>query len=107
MTSNPSRWTGTPIKESILPFPPTPCRRMIFLSLGLSLALFYTAMRYIGAGRAGLISSSSILWGVVGALMLLGESLTPKVLAGASLMVVGLIGFAYEANRDSSTSVTG
>ncbi len=77
------------------------------VSLGLSLALFYTAMRYIGAGRAGLISSSSILWGVVGALLLLGESLTPKVLAGASLMVLGLVGFAYEANKDSSASISG
>ncbi|MGE5654495.1 MAG: DMT family transporter [Bacillota bacterium] len=71
------------------------------VSLGLSLALFYTAMRYIGAGRAGLISSSSILWGVLGAIILLGETLTTKVMAGGSLMLLGLAGFAYEANKDA------
>lgn len=71
------------------------------LSLGLSLALFYIAMRYIGAGRTGLISSTSTLWGVVGALLLLGESLTVRVIGGGLLMLVGVAGFAFETGNES------
>ena len=70
-------------------------------SLGLSLAFFYTAMRHIGAGRTGLISATSTFWGVVGALLLLGESLTTKVITGGLLMVVGLALFAWESTRQS------
>jgi drug/metabolite transporter (DMT)-like permease len=68
------------------------------ISLGLSLALFHTAMRYIGAGRTGLISSTSVFWGVVGALILLAESLTAKIITGGLLMVLGLALFAWEAS---------
>jgi drug/metabolite transporter (DMT)-like permease len=68
-------------------------------SLGLSLAFFYMAMQHIGAGRTGLISSTSAFWGVLGALLLLGESLSSKVLAGALLMVAGLALFAWESVR--------
>lgn len=71
------------------------------VSLGLSLALFYAAMRKIGAGRAGLVSSTSILWGIVGALVLLGEALTGQVLTGGALMLLGLGGFALEAAHDA------
>lgn len=70
-------------------------------SLGLSLAFFYMAMRHIGAGRTGLISSTSTFWGVLGALLLLGESLTSKVLAGGLLMVVGLGLFAWESTQQN------
>ena len=66
-------------------------------SLGLSLALFYWAMKGIGAGRAGLISSTSTFWGVVAALVLLGESLTPRTICGGLLMVGGLALFAVES----------
>jgi drug/metabolite transporter (DMT)-like permease len=66
-------------------------------SLGLSLAFFYIAMRRIGAGRTGLISATSAFWGVLGALLLLGESLAPKVVTGALLMVAGLALFAWES----------
>ncbi len=37
------------------------------IALGCSLAFFYMAMQLIGAGRTGLISSTSTLWGVVAA----------------------------------------
>lgn len=70
-------------------------------SLGLSLALFYIAMRYIGAGRTGLISSTSTLWGVLGAILLLGESLTFKTVGGGLLMVIGITLFAWESIKDS------
>lgn len=75
-------------------------------SLGLSLAFFYMAMRHIGAGRTGLISSTSTFWGVVGALLLLRESLTTKVIAGGLLMVVGLALFAWESAQQSQSEGT-
>lgn len=66
-------------------------------SLGLSLAFFYAAMRHIGAGRTGLISSTSTLWGVVSALLLLHESVTPKVAGAGLLMLTGLLLFGWES----------
>ena len=66
-------------------------------SLGLSLALFYVAMRHIGAGRTGLISSTSALWGVIGSIALLGESLTLRVVTGGLLVLAGLSGFVRES----------
>lgn len=74
-------------------------------SLGLSLAFFYIAMKQIGAGRTGLISSTSTFWGVLGALLLLGESLTAKVLGGGLLMVVGLGLFAWESTRQNRSTL--
>lgn len=71
------------------------------ISLGLSLAFFYVAMRHIGAGRTGLISSTSTFWGVVGALLLLGESLSLKVISGGLLMLLGLVGFTWETTREA------
>lgn len=70
------------------------------ISLGLSLALFYIAMQHIGAGRTGLISSTSTLWGVVGAVLLLGESLTVKIIGGGILMLVGVAGFTWDSVKE-------
>jgi drug/metabolite transporter (DMT)-like permease len=70
------------------------------VSLGLSLALFYVAMQYIGAGRTGLISSTATLWGVTGAILLLGESLTLKIVGGGVLMLAGVLGFAWDSARE-------
>jgi len=74
-------------------------------SLGLSLAFFYVAMRHIGAGRTGLISSTSSFWGVLGAVLLLSESLTTRVLSGGLLMVVGLVVFAWESSQQKRGGV--
>jgi drug/metabolite transporter (DMT)-like permease len=71
------------------------------ISLGLSLALFYSAMRHIGAGRTGLISSTSTLWGVLGAILLLSEVLTLRIIGGGLLMLIGVAIFALESNKDS------
>jgi drug/metabolite transporter (DMT)-like permease len=73
------------------------------VSLGLSLALFYSAMRHIGAGRTGLISSTSTLWGVLGAIFLLGEALTGRVVVGGLFMLLGVGIFAWETNMDSTS----
>ena len=75
-------------------------------SLGLSLAFFYVAMRYIGAGRTGLISSTSTFWGVVGAVLLLGEALTTRTVVGGLLMVPGLVLFYWESTRQSEIKAT-
>lgn len=72
-------------------------------ALGLSLALFYAAMRHIGAGRTGLISSTSSLWGVFAALILLGESLSTKIIGGGLLMLIGLSVLAAEASGATPT----
>jgi drug/metabolite transporter (DMT)-like permease len=72
------------------------------VSLGLSLALFYSAMRHIGAGRTGLVSSTSTLWGVLGAIILLGEALTFRVLGGGLFMFIGVAIFAWELNKEST-----
>lgn len=69
------------------------------VALGLSLALFYAAMRHIGAGRTGLISSTSSVWGVVAALGILGETLSMKVIAGGLLMLLGLAVFIAEGAK--------
>lgn len=71
------------------------------ISLGLSLALFYSAMRYIGAGRTGLISSTSTLWGVLGAILLLGEALTVRVIGAGLLMLIGVAIFAWEMDKEA------
>jgi drug/metabolite transporter (DMT)-like permease len=69
------------------------------VSLGLSLALFYAAMQRIGAGRTGLISSTSALWGVASAILLLHESLDAKTILAGTLMLAGVIGFGWESRR--------
>jgi drug/metabolite transporter (DMT)-like permease len=70
------------------------------VSLGLSLALFYSAMKHIGAGRTGLISSTSTLWGVLGAIFLLGEALTGRLVIGGLFMILGVAIFAWETNSN-------
>lgn len=65
-------------------------------SLGVSLALFYIAMQHIGAGRTGLLSSTSTLWGVIAAILLLGEALTIRIIGAGILMLIGIIGFSLE-----------
>lgn len=69
------------------------------IALGSSLALFYFAMTRIGAGRAGLISSTSTLWGVAAAVGVLEEQLSPVVIGGGLIMLIGLAFFAWEAAR--------
>jgi drug/metabolite transporter (DMT)-like permease len=73
------------------------------VSLGLSLALFYSAMHHIGAGRTGLVSSTSTLWGVLGAIILLGEALTFRVVGGGFFMLIGVAIFAWEMNKEPSS----
>ncbi|MGE5590715.1 MAG: EamA family transporter [Bacillota bacterium] len=75
------------------------------VALALSLALFYWAMGRIGAGKAGLISSTSSLWGVLAALTLLGETLTTQVLNGGLLMLLGLGLFAWDAQRQPEVAM--
>jgi len=66
------------------------------VALGCSLAFFYVAMQHIGSARTGLLSSSSILWGVVAALLFLREHLLPLTLIGGALMAGGMLLLAWE-----------
>jgi drug/metabolite transporter (DMT)-like permease len=56
-------------------------------------------MRHIGAAKTGLISSTSTLWGIIGAILLIGESLTQKVIIGGVLMIIGIIGFTIDTDK--------
>jgi drug/metabolite transporter (DMT)-like permease len=76
------------------------------VSLGLSLVLFYSAMRHIGAGKTGLISSTSTLWGVIGAIFLLGESITGRIVIGGMFILIGVLIFTWGSNIDSSKNIT-
>ncbi len=67
------------------------------IALGLSLALFYLAMQHIGAGRTGLLASTSSLWGVLAAMIFLRESINPVIVGGGLLMLLGLCGFGLDA----------
>ncbi len=66
--------------------------------------LFYSALRRIGAMRAGSILSTSSLWGVLISLVLFpNESLSPVQLAGGALMVLSTIAlYVFGGSRDTS-----
>jgi drug/metabolite transporter (DMT)-like permease len=68
-------------------------------ALGLALALFYFAMQRIGAGRGGLIATTSALWGVGAAAIVLHEPLGIKAVGGGLLMFLGVVACAWEAAR--------
>ncbi|MBX6378856.1 MAG: DMT family transporter, partial [Clostridia bacterium] len=72
-------------------------------SLSLSLTLFYVALHRIGAARTGLVAASATLWGVLSAVALLGESLTPRLATGGLVMLAGLAVFAWEAARKTAS----
>jgi drug/metabolite transporter (DMT)-like permease len=59
-------------------------------------------MRQIGAGRTGLIASTSTLWGVMASLMFLHERLNVQIVVGGLLMLFGLAGFGWESSSVSS-----
>jgi drug/metabolite transporter (DMT)-like permease len=69
------------------------------VSLGLSLAFFYFAMQQIGAARAGLIASTSSLWGTIAAIVLLKDSVTASIVGGGVLMIAGLLCFGWETAK--------
>jgi drug/metabolite transporter (DMT)-like permease len=60
-----------------------------FLAYGVSLALFVVALRHLGTARTGAYFSVAPFFGAVLAL-LLGDSLTPQLIAAALLMAAGV-----------------
>lgn len=65
-------------------------------SLGLSLALFYLAMQHIGAGRTGLLSSTATLWGGLAAVLILGDTVTMRVVTAGVLMLLGIVALSLD-----------
>ncbi|HEV8441791.1 MAG TPA: DMT family transporter [Methylomirabilota bacterium] len=57
---------------------------------GISLVLFVLALRHIGAARTGAYFSLAPFFGALMAAALLGERLTPQLVAGGLLMAVGV-----------------
>lgn len=60
------------------------------LGYGLSLVLFVLALRHLGTARTGAYFSTAPFAGALLAVPLLGESLTPLLLAAGLLMALGL-----------------
>lgn len=60
-------------------------------SYGVSLTLFVTALRHLGAARTGAYFSLAPFFGALLSLSLPGERLTPALLVGGTLMAVGVV----------------
>jgi drug/metabolite transporter (DMT)-like permease len=61
-----------------------------FLGYGVSLVLFVLALRHLGTARTGAYFSSAPFMGAVLAIAVLGETITPALVAAAVLMGIGL-----------------
>ncbi len=61
-----------------------------FLGYGVSLVLFVLALRHIGTARSGAYFSTAPFIGAALAVPLLGEAVTPLLLAAAALMAIGV-----------------
>jgi drug/metabolite transporter (DMT)-like permease len=61
-----------------------------FLGYGVSLVLFVLALRHLGTARSGAYFSTAPFIGAALAVPLLGEAMTPLLLAAAALMAVGV-----------------
>jgi len=71
-----------------------------FVSIGSSLVLYMAALHHIGAGRTSVIFASSALFGVVFAMILLGERLSFQQCLSCLLVISGVTGL-YLATRPS------
>ena len=60
------------------------------LGYGVSLVLFVRALRDLGAARTGAYFSTAPFLGALGAVAILGEPITARLLAAAALMAVGV-----------------
>ncbi len=74
-----------------------------FVSIGLSMSLYVSALRHIGAGRTSVIFASSALFGVVAARAVLGESLTFGQWLACLLTLSGVVGLYRAGGRGCST----
>lgn len=61
-----------------------------FLAYGISLSLFVVALRHLGTARTGAYFSVAPFFGALLAVALLGESVTPSLLAAGLLMALGV-----------------
>lgn len=61
-----------------------------FLGYGVSLVLFVTALRHLGAARTGAYFSTAPFIGALGAVALLGEPLTAQLVLAGALMGIGV-----------------
>jgi drug/metabolite transporter (DMT)-like permease len=61
-----------------------------FLGYGVSLVLFVLALRFLGTARTGAYFSTAPFIGALLAVSMFGESVTPRLIAAALLMALGL-----------------
>lgn len=80
---------------------------LIVAALGVvgSMAFFFGALTRVGATRTVVLFSTAGLWGAAAARVALGEALTWLHLAGAGLMMLGVVAFAREAGRAEARSL--
>lgn len=67
---------------------------------------FLGALRRVGATRTVVLFSTAGLWGALGARVALGEALTWPHVAGAAVMMIGVVAFAREAQRAEARSLS-
>ena len=61
-----------------------------FFGYGVSLALFVIALRHLGSARTGAYFSTAPFLGAVVAVLVLGDSVTPQLVAAGGLMALGV-----------------
>jgi drug/metabolite transporter (DMT)-like permease len=71
------------------------------LASGFGYVLWYAALRHLTAVRAATVQLVVPVLGAAGGIMLLGESLSPR-LALATVLILGGVGVALAAHRPSS-----
>jgi multidrug transporter EmrE-like cation transporter len=61
-----------------------------FFGYGVSLVLFVIALRHLGTARTGAYYSVAPFVGAIGSILIFGESVTPQLLLGGLLMIIGI-----------------
>lgn len=80
--------------------PVTVASGLVFLAL--SILFGYSAIRRIGAGLTGLIITTSVIFGVLGSVVFLGESLHLSMLAPGAAIILGLAALATDPATGAS-----
>jgi O-acetylserine/cysteine efflux transporter len=74
---------------------------------GLSFLLFNTVIGHVDAGRAAMVLNLIPVFGVVSAVVFLGEGLTARDVLGAVLIGSSVVYFAVADHREATAQVDG
>jgi drug/metabolite transporter (DMT)-like permease len=73
-----------------------------FLSVGVAYTLQVVGQRHVDPSRAGIILSLEAVFAVFGGWLILGETMTPRMLAGCGLMLAGMLLSQIRAGEPSA-----